>query len=158
MMDLHGSARAFLASKFESSAPSLLFIMTPESIKLQMPAGGDFRLVRRLRRDRNPPDLALYVHSGFYPPDLSREWPKIIGEIGHSQMDLHLALAENRAAGGSISIPFYDLIAVFVNGVIYTDDCVFWLSKLKDGMETVFAYSSAPFDIMTNVSRQGYER
>ena len=65
-----------------------------------MPAGGDFRLLRRLRR--NGFDLMPNMDSEFYPPNSTTDWPKTFGGIGHSHIDLHLAVAENRAAGSKV--------------------------------------------------------
>jgi len=71
-----------------------------------------------------------YVLYCFYPPSSLSDWPKTIGDIGNVTMRRLLGRAKNGAVGSKyFSHYFKSNKLVLCDGVVYTDDCLFWLSK-----------------------------
>ena len=102
------------------------------TISAPVPFQPIFLVMRRMRVNMRPKDIFLCAPGGFEPPNSTSKWPKTIGEIGRSHMESLLEQASHNAAG-SIILSSIFLIAVLVDGIVYTDDCVFWLSKLNFG-------------------------
>ena len=87
----------------------------------------------------------------FYPPNSTEDWPKTVGDIKDVQMRAECEFAGTGAIGSMHPILLYSVICfvwthplVVVDGVIYTDDCVFWLSILKREKPSYIAYGKSP--------------
>lgn len=82
-----------------------------------------------------------YVPYRFYPPDSLSDWPKTIGDIGTETTQRLLGRAKNNAVGSkSFSHYFKSNMLVLCDGEVYTDDCLFWLSKNTLKSKPSFVY------------------
>jgi hypothetical protein len=106
---------------------------------------------KRLAYDRNDDRMAS-ADVIFYPPNKTREWPRTVGDIKDTEMKFWLKWCGGVGAIGSTTFSpsnasVTDLrYAVLADGVIYTDDSLFWFSKISDHSNHHFAYrTSCPF-------------
>jgi hypothetical protein len=123
-------------------------LMTPPPIVVPLPFIRDVLVRRRVRygRTESVPQLRMT----FYPPNSAQDWPKTFKDIKDEDMKKRLIYVEG-AIGSNIPGPGFILCiyrpgsyVVFADGIIYTDDTIFWLSKVCEGIPYYFAYGASP--------------
>jgi hypothetical protein len=118
--------------------------MSSTEIILPMPDIQAIAISKRFPRDRQTScDYMCTIHKYFYPPNSTLDWPRKVGDIGRSHMEELLSQVDSAAVG---SKPYLGglISPVLVDGKIYTDDCVFWLSKVKSGERYDYVYRKCP--------------
>jgi hypothetical protein len=64
------------------------------------------------------------------PPQSTRLWPKTVGDISDSFLKQMLEQADSAACGGMSRGSTWLIAIVLVDGIVCTNDLVFWLSKI----------------------------
>lgn len=86
-------------------------------------------------------EICGIVTFGFSPPKSASDWPKTIDDIGNDTMQRVLRLAKNGAAGSKPFSHYFKFNKlVLCDGVVYTDDSLFWLSKITPRSRPRFVY------------------
>jgi len=97
-----------------------------------------------------PRDVMGNVHFQFLPPNSTGKWPNAVMDIGNEIVTKLLKEAGNGAVG-SITLHSYLLTKVLSEGVVYTDDCLFWLSKANLHSRLRFVYGISYFTESNNL-------
>ena len=129
----------------------------PERIVVPIPRIRSPDIGRRMYYNKHESDDPTgevwgYVPYRFFPPDSLSDWPKTIGDIGNETMQRLLGRAKNGAVGSkSFSHYFKSNKLVLCDGVVYTDDCLFWLSKNTPQSKPQFVYRTFTPDHRNNL-------
>lgn len=106
----------------------------PAPITVPMPLIVFVRIFKRnlIIPDKNDrTDQAWLIPYSFSPPISVNLWPKTFGDIGDQEMKGILKWGGAEAAGTNLVKGNTQLTStILVDCVIYTGDCIFWLSKI----------------------------
>lgn len=107
-----------------------------------------------------PPSGLPHIGISFFPPDSAQDWRKTVRDIKDDDMKFYLQcdIAGEGAIGSNV--PRCRLIRcvyplcshlVLADGLIYTDDSIFWLSSIRSDSTYYFVYGSTPNSHQTSV-------